>query len=40
MSRSAKTKITKTKTALTGKQELETCNLSDPKHDLYAAYGG
>ena len=31
---SAKTKVTKTKTAL----KQETCNLSDPKHDLHCGF--
>jgi hypothetical protein len=33
---SAKTKVTKTKTALTGKQE--TYNLSDLNHDLHCGF--
>ena len=33
---SAKTKVTKTKTAL--KQELETYNLSDLNHDLHCGF--
>jgi hypothetical protein len=37
---SAKTKVTKTKTAaaLTGKQETPAYNLSDLKHDLHCGF--